>query len=316
VVVSRMLLGVGRFDVYCGTLGGSAKIFMNKATSKIKTQKRGFTLIELLVVIAIIAILAAMLLPALAKAKEKAKQAGCQSNLRQWGIGLQVFVGDNGDVIPRDGMNQAAGTYTALGDTVALNAWFNALPEFVGERPLAYYATNTPVAATSLANSARLPFPGSDIGKIFQCTGARYNQSDFTSWDTAGSGQGGFFSFAMNIDLKRTSPGYGTGNVGASMPKTTAISKPVDTVFLFDCVFSPNYEVVNGSPQFNSVNPANRWRSFASRHSNGGDINFLDGHVGYYKTKTIQDGGTMSGTAQEFPNAPVIWNPPYRQLYP
>jgi prepilin-type N-terminal cleavage/methylation domain-containing protein/prepilin-type processing-associated H-X9-DG protein len=57
-------------------------------------HRRGFTLIELLVVIAIIAILAAILFPVFARAREKARQANCQSNLKQIGIGLMMYSQD------------------------------------------------------------------------------------------------------------------------------------------------------------------------------------------------------------------------------
>lgn len=65
--------------------------------------KRGFTLIELLVVIAIIAILAAILFPVFARAREKARQSACLSNVKQLGTAFQMYVQDYDDTIIRYG---------------------------------------------------------------------------------------------------------------------------------------------------------------------------------------------------------------------
>src|SRR3954447_724453 len=65
-----------------------------------RRSRRGFTLIELLVVIAIIAILAAILFPVFAQAREKARQVGCLSNLKQMGTATMMYVQDYDETYP------------------------------------------------------------------------------------------------------------------------------------------------------------------------------------------------------------------------
>lgn len=297
-----------------------------KRTKFGRPPQSGFTLIELLVVIAIIAILAAMLLPALASAKEKARRANCVSNLKQWGLGFQMYASDNADMMPTDGMSGCrhglSGGGTWPGPNMTANdgtpddtyAWFNQVPPFVAERTLSQYYHDP----TTGADQDRLPFPNGK-GKIWECPSASMTAADLAIVKAASGPSKGFFSYVMNIDLKRQDPNYGSADsyTYPTMPKTTRIKRPTDTVFMFDTVFNPTTEIVNTAPQYNSVNPANRWRSFASRHTKGGIINFVDGHAAYWKTTVVQDGGTSgSASPAEIPGSPLIWNPAYRDVKP
>jgi len=77
-------------------------------------RTRAFTLIELLVVIAIIAILAAILFPVFAKAREKARQASCQSNLKQIGLAILMYAQDYDEMLVRHCYQPPSGSYPWL----------------------------------------------------------------------------------------------------------------------------------------------------------------------------------------------------------
>jgi prepilin-type N-terminal cleavage/methylation domain-containing protein/prepilin-type processing-associated H-X9-DG protein len=124
--------------------------------------RRGFTLIELLVVIAIIAILAAILFPVFAKAKEKAKQASCISNMKQIALALMQYATDYDDHMP---LPDLRGTGVSLGTAwdgrpvVDLWDWRSAIQPYVKNAGItlcpSYEMPDEPLWAPCCSNTSR-----------------------------------------------------------------------------------------------------------------------------------------------------------------
>jgi prepilin-type N-terminal cleavage/methylation domain-containing protein len=234
-------------------------------------RRLAFTLIELLVVIAIIAILAALLLPALARAKEKAHAVACLSNMKQWGLGFRMFADDNNDVVPEEG--NTVEPINKVPENV--DAWYNAIPPIIGMEAL----TNL-----YLATPANPPLPGGRT--IFSCPSAAQPNSSYPKPPSIGRA---FFMYGENGRLC-----INKGGPTRSVPNTklSTVSRPSDTIFIA--------EVDPNSPNNTAPAQSNVTGQYAvGRHSTRGNFAICDGSARTARTNEFLRTTAESNTASE-----------------
>jgi prepilin-type N-terminal cleavage/methylation domain-containing protein/prepilin-type processing-associated H-X9-DG protein len=258
-----------------------------------KSAKRGgFTLIELLVVIAIIAILAAVLLPVLSKAQARAQQTSSLNNLKEWTCAQSMYVDDNNQVYPLTkipaGTPGAPGSYNEknpqwadladiyhaaiTGNSQAAKAvngvWFDALPNYIGSKPLYYYAAliNNGIALYNAGHN------------IYHCPSVNsaslsLNQNLYA-----------LFEYGMNSkgDMGNN------GNTTTDPVRTSMVKHPSAYV-----MFSDNRVSASDDPSWDTFSPSQAPPVYGSpecyttrlsmRHDNGANIGFSDGRAQWFK---------------------------------
>jgi prepilin-type N-terminal cleavage/methylation domain-containing protein/prepilin-type processing-associated H-X9-DG protein len=250
-------------------------------------RNRGFTLIELLVVIAIIAILAAMLLPALAKAKEKAYAASCRSNLKQWGVIWHMYTDDyNGSF--------------SIGDEPSIGwdrgEWLYALKNYYNKKP---YLVLCP-SATMRRGGSGVPekvvpaqLPESSLVNY----GGPRTATMFPTSDPTDPGRNIIGSYGVNCwvyNPKATTGLHQNRDVTKNWRKMTQITRPTDTPLIADSMWRGGGPDLMGQagerPSQNGEwsGSGYEFKHFAMhRHGKGVQIGFADGSARFSTARNL-----------------------------
>ena len=214
-------------------------------------RRKGFTLIELLVVIAIIAILAAILFPVFAKAREKARQASCLSNVKQMSLGVGMYVQDWDDTYPP-----------------AVTGWYAHDNVIQTDPTMPGYYFQTCDSSTVKGNWISwmdLIFPYVKNLNVYKCPSAYKN-------DWGGHGYG--YSVAFG--------GYGTwfikaGDGYGSMTTMSDVKRPADAVMILDT--NGNYYATTYYCPSTYLSGIGAKPDPLAPHNEGINIGFADGHA-------------------------------------
>jgi prepilin-type N-terminal cleavage/methylation domain-containing protein/prepilin-type processing-associated H-X9-DG protein len=222
------------------------------------SARRGFTLIELLVVIAIIAILAAILFPVFAQAREKARGAACLSNVKQLGLAIQMYVQDYDETLP----NHAADTANFL-DVKAPANWLKAIAPYTKNTQIFYcpsapleprLKTSAPPLNSYQGNAVLLSIQGTALARIPNPADIILAQENFFNW-----------------------------NIVWNRPAQVRLNPPAFQYWhLVDCRAQ-----FAGPPPLPGSGCAEQYNS---RHFDGGNIVFADGHAKFRKFRSVRSG--------------------------
>ncbi|MGI5922373.1 MAG: DUF1559 domain-containing protein [Lentisphaeria bacterium] len=216
-------------------------------------KKRSFTLIELLVVIAIIAILAAMLLPALAKAREKARSISCTSNVKQMALACNMYADDNADMLTTALMNS--------------HWWHDVLAGYTGDEKI--------YRCPSMSENVKPSFEGIN-STVINHYGWNYNP-----WDGA---------YGTDDNYVRSGLGFrvpGNDRRGGVVTRGE-IPHPSNMIMLGDGRPAGVRGLI-GPP----MSGTNLTTNVPSLHSGGCNIGHVDGHAAFYKKEVLQSRGNM-----------------------
>lgn len=281
-------------------------------------KQRGFTLIELLVVIAIIAILAAILFPVFARARQAAYNAGCQSNLKQIGIAMNMYSQDNEETYPSNRVNPNATPPSPLlpGCLTAVPGGYRELDWVDGLEP---YIQKTNGKDTDVATVWKCPAVGSgryypvtskNDGKVpgFGDSRVTYGINYFILEETADTAK----YPAKTMMFRELGLNAQADAVPVNGDKVTATVQPTGMF------------VTSGTPQTPTT-----WggaKALQNIHSNGSNILYLDGHVDKLKNSQMQDSllsasvtqrvgywalcAPLPGTTNPDVNNPILWIQP------